>query len=331
MLVAELRNKISRGKPSVRLSPLKDLSFTDDGLKIGENEPVWLDDLAVDKLAKFLDVPTSYAKKIPSHLRQYTLNYLLTSASEGVDVNLHWMGENLTGIFPADKRVVPVNDMAARLSTVFAPEDEVVRFISDDQHFHMDVLVQNLSVNVPARNKAWRPDSDDITHGGIRLVGSTNPAVLPVLQTYMHRLVCSNGLAVEEPDRQVTLRGNTVEEVLAELEENARLLLAGLPDRLEQYRLSDEIEIETNVEQTIRQLAQERNIADRVTMKVIEAAAELPPVGLTQFDLLNLFNSLANRDGISYSSQLKLQNLSGEMAVDHGLIEHRCNSCSRPI
>lgn len=324
-------------------------SFTavsDDGQRL---------DFALDgeierSMSKFLGVPAGYIEKCPPSLKAANLNYWLNDVEDARALIIH-NAESASSFLDPDKHAILPSDVAGVISRVFSPEDELVTVHRTDEYMHIDVKVLSSEINVPGNGVGDRPHSDgtvlipeieslgveeerltnvfDITNGGVQFLLKPNQP--PVVNRYFNRLVCDNGLVIPVPDAKITLRGKTVDDIIDEMESSAEILLGGMDTALTRYAETSEQVVPGNVGDFIRQVGLEHRIPERIIVQALNYAGAYGMTrrnDITGYDILNVFSNLANH--VSYSSRMKLQNLSGAMAVGEEEFYQRCGTCERP-
>lgn len=336
MKVAELLNDLESNKERVTTIALKDIELDDEGLKVaGEENPLGFDTATEGLLGQFLGISTPYLKKCPGDLKKANINHWL-KVRENQEAQLHIVGNHLEGIHDEKFKFLPMRPTMERVVKVFDPEDEVRYFHQDKGSLHLDIRSEAHSIEVPGTGvdalSEFRPQVGDITHGGIRFFMYPQNEQPPKLQTFLERLWCTNGATADEPEFTIRLRGNTVDEVLAELETAAGRLLSSMPDRLAAYRHSSEIPIEGDLALFINQYGAERGISAKAVTRVLD---QIPMFGedyqATAYDITQLFTSLANDENVRYSSRLRLQDAGGRLSMNSQQVTHRCTSCERPL
>jgi len=327
MLVSELASAVDTGHEEAPVKRLSDAEVTPEGLKLkGIKNAIKLDDYGLKKLGGYLGVNKAYLLKCPPELQEVNLNHWLQKWPDA-EAMFHVVGEQLYGVHNPDKKIFPVIRLVDVLHNVFDPEDEVKTLHHDWDYVHADIVVGKHSIEVPGDDtfpeELGMPKKGDVTHGGIRFFAYPMQERRPFVQTYLHRLFCSNGMGIAEPELQVELKGNTVEEVLASLEGNAQRLMEGLPNRLEQYKATADVKIPGNLQQFVYQIGRERRLGTRVMDTVMTRTAELPD-NPSVYDVTQVFTSVAN-ENVQYRSQLRLQRIGGDLTSMTEHMLHRCD------
>src|SRR5699024_5022067 len=96
------------------------------------------------------------------------------------------------------------------------------------------------------------------------------------------------------PLDRVQIKGNTVDEVLTEIEEKSQEIFSGLDSYLEKYRESSTVPVEGNIQQLVRQLAREKGLGERIIVRAEEMSLDLNEGEATAYDITNIFTQLAN-------------------------------------
>ena len=312
MLVSELQKAVDTGRESTPVKKLSEAEVTSEGLKLsGEDDVIRLGEFGLMKLSKYLRVPYRYLQRCPEELVATNLNFWLQHQRDA-QAMFHVLGGNLHAVHRPDAKVFPVTRLAEVIGSAFQPDDEVKTLRSVAGYLHADIISMGNRIEVPGigREDLGRKVGD-VTYGGLRFFAYPMQERRPYLQTYLHRLCCSNGAGIDEPELQVELSGNTIPELLADLEQNARLVMEGLPERLAQYKASAEVKIPGNLEQFIYRVGRRRGLGPRVLARVIARSAELPD-DPSVYDVTQVFTSVAN-EGVTYRTQLRLQRIGGDL------------------
>jgi hypothetical protein len=322
MLVSEIPDRINLESEYSFTTGLAGVRIADDGIHI-DDEVFSLDESTTRSLGSLLDISYNYLKKCPSELLASNVNYWLREKSEA-EALVHVIN-GAPRLLKSNTKFIPVKSVVEMIGRLFEPNDEVVELTTTDQLVHVDVISNEQRIEVPGRDMPLRPEND-VTHGGIRFRIVTDfRARPPEVYTYLNRRVCTNGLCIADPQHKLTLQGHTVDDVLREMESAANDLWGKLPDALEKYRSTADIEVPGEVAHFIHAVAEEHGVGFRVTSEAINRVGELPdPPSL--YDVINLLTSIANED-VTYKTRESLQFLGGSIASKPEAYSHRCASC----
>lgn len=327
--VADLQGMVDTRAESFEETSLSGVELENDGLHLrGSNKIIEFDELAINHLSRYLKINGKYIQQCPPGLQQENVNYWLDQFRD-VDAVFHSIGHSLKGVYSPTKKIIPMSQVMGVISRVFSPDDVVSSFNADDDVVHLDVIASNLNIEVPGHGTQERPHLGDITNGGLRFFVYPNQEKAPVVETYFHRLVCTNGMSSPSTEHTIRLRGNTVEEVLESLETNARALMAELPEKLENYKHTAEINAPEKLGEFAYQLAAEHSLPHMVVDRVMNNLAALPEQP-SVYDVIQGITSIANED-VSWRNKIKIQRLGGDLAMNTEKTMHRCDRCERPL
>lgn len=317
---------------------LGDLSVAADGsalrVRSADLEFPW-DEQAERAMATYLSLPKSYLHRCDPVFRAATVNHWLQFASNADTTVEYTDGDekNLIALQRPDRPVLPLRTVGEIVTRVFDPEDEIALLIRDESRFHLDVMT-NHQVLVP--NADGVPDRQwevgDITRGGVRILATPHTSTPPIVQEYLHRLVCTNGMTTERASGTIRLRGKTLPEVLEELEAAAEKVLGSLDDKLANYAKMAEKRIPGNPATFAFRIAEENGIGPQATERIMARAGALPTDGRTSlYDVANIFTEVAQSAGMQYKTTTKLQEVAGAMNAEQETVVNRCSSCEKPL
>lgn len=339
MLVSELQERIDSRLDRSLHTTLGQITVAPDATHLeitgtfeGDSEESHVeysfDELAESSLARHLDINRTYLHRCPPDLKTANINFWLNQNRES-GVVFQVSNGDITSVHHEGLLVVPVDSVTRIATRVFDPADEVVNVVRDDKIFQLDIKVANSSIEVlnPDRIEG-RPEVGDITHGGVRILTHPQEVIAPTVTTYLHRVWCRNGSCEDYGLNSIRLRGNTVDEVLAEMEMKAHEVLGGLDQKLQEYANLAQTPIPGNPSDFIFQVATERGIGTRTIRRLMERATQLPE-NSTLYDVQNIFTETANEGRFTAATQLQL--IGGEMAFDTQHVTHRCTTCERVL
>lgn len=325
--VATLRKKLDKIEDDTVYKRLSDVQFTPEGLVFQDSGEVReIDEMGYQKLGNYFGVNKAYLKKCPPDLAAMNLEYWRQKYPDA-ETRFYFWNDQLEAVTDADKQVVSPKQTLTSLSRVLRPNDEVADARIEPDNFFADFIFADSKIEVPGHGTELRPDND-VTHGGLRLRQYNNTSEPIVLETYLHRLVCTNGMAVYNPLNRVALKGNTVEDVLLEVEEKAQEIFSGLESYLEKYRESSTIPVEGNIQTLVRQLGRERGLSEKVIVRAEEMSLDLTEGEATIYDVTQVFTQLANLTN-SFRAKKQLQYLGADLSFNHEEVLHRCNNCEK--
>lgn len=326
MLVQDLREQIQGINHNPVTIPLSDVEVQSDGLHLGDRALLAFDDLTRERLSSFLKLPNSYLGKCPPALQQSNLNYWLNN-NDG-EASFYTQENRLVGVYDPNKTALPLTTYLGAIDRAFLPHNEVVKFVAEPEYLHVDI-VTDAEVEVLGDGSERRPAVGDITKAGLRIIAHPDVDKPPVVSTYLHRLVCTNGLSVPEIAGKITLRSKSPEDIASELENVMVGMIADLQTRLDDYARTAEIPIVGETSHFLYNVATERNLPRAVMNRVIDLGSNLGE-NPTIYDVTQIFTEVANED-ISYRSQLALQGIGGDFVGNTDEMLRRCENCLHPF
>lgn len=292
------------------------------------------DEQAERAVATYLKLPKAYLHRCDPEFRAHTVNHWFAHAANA-DTSVEYTaraeeGPALIALQSPDRPVLPLSAVGDIVTRIFHPDDDIVLLLRDESKFHLDVMTTH-SVTVPPVESLPDRRVGDITRGGVRILATPHTSTPPVVQQYLHRLVCTNGMTEPRAEGTIKLRGRTLPEVLAELEAAAEKVLASLDDKLTAYATMATKRIPGNPATFAFRVAQESGIGPAATERIMTRAGALPTTGeVSLYDIANIFTEVA-QSGITYKTQTRLQEVAGAMTVDQDAQLARCESCEKPL
>lgn len=331
-LAKRVENTITRKLGDLSASDDATMLYFDEGLS---KQQLVLDETASKAVCKFLKVPHAYYDKVTPDFRAQLLGYEFARHKE-VDVALETLNGDLVAAHQPTSVMLPLTRVAEVIGNVFEPEDTMRRVIVNDTRFHVDVTTNKHRLTFPSNTPelldALNGDKQvgDITEAGIRFLAypfRTDAHARPSASVYAERLVCMNGQTTDERLGRIDLKGRNVDEVIAEMEIAAELLLSQLDGYLEKLGATRKLYAPGSPQAFAQQLAREAKLSREVLDKVLDIINQLPePVSI--WDVNQAFTSVAN-EALNYNLMMKLQNLGGSLAFDAEKMVERCGTCER--
>lgn len=328
MLVSDLKTSLEGRREENREVVLGDIEIADDSsvIKIKNGPEFPFDEQAERTLTKYLGINKSYISKCPPDLRAYNINWWLQNKPEAPSI-IQSLGDHFITIHKPNVLIVPITKVGEIIDRTFKPTDEIVNFIHDNTTFHIDIRTDH-HVEVPVDERIeGRKEVGDITHGGVRILANPTQVKPPQVLTYLHRLVCTNGMCSDTNTGVIQLKGNTVETLLAELEAAANRVMGDLDRKLADYAALAERRPPGSPARFAYQVGREYGLGQRLMDRVMERINILPD-DATLYDITQVFTQLANGN-VNYKTMSALQHLGGDMAFHTDHVVHRCEACER--
>lgn len=274
-----------------------------------------LDDHALAALAKYLKIPKPYLAACPQEFRAETLTYWRDKYAEA-DTTLEVLDGELVAVYSPHLLMLPLHDIVEVVERLFSPDADVHTFIRDQKLLHLDVT-----------DPRYCDEAAPEVHGGLRVLAYPTQVKPPVIATYLHRKDVHGGLVTDLKQGQVTLKGRTVDDVLAEIEIGATEILATLGEQLSIYAQTAQIAVPGTPQGFALALSREAGLPARVRETVLDLVNQLPPDAAV-YDVTGAFVATSLR-GVNYSTRLKLEELSGRLAFDAHAAIARCGTCEQ--
>lgn len=333
MLVGDLKTHLSAVEErSIELT-LGELEVDPEArsIRLASGEEFAFDEQAERSLARYLGVSKAYLAKCPPDLKAHNLNYWLRRRENAAAV-IESTGDHWVTIHKPGLLILPLSQVADIIITTMDPGYEIVQLIRNDTRFHIDIITpHHVEIEPDTRIEDRRPGSHqvgDITHGGVRILANPTEVEAPQVLTYLHRLWCTNGSTSPEAEGTIRLKGNTVDDILAEMEGACRRVMGELDSKLADYAALARTFPPGSPTRFAYQLGREYGLAQRLMDRIIERVNVLPE-DASLYDIQQIFTELANNGSVNYRTMIKLQHLSGDLAFNTEAVTHRCGTCER--
>ncbi len=273
------------------------------------------------QLASRLKVPGAYYNRIPSDLKQNTMETLLNfTAEEGY---IAFTNQGVELIQDPKKVIITPADIVETALDYF-PEDSLVVDVEYGDEFVLDVL--------------YGPEGDDtyvggdlqvndITRGGVRFAYNLKTQAKPSVSPYLYRLVCTNGMETLESSLKLTVEGSTPQEYLLALGNFTESALGLINSRIREFYALREARIDSEPLMALSRLASTYGLS-ALTVKRLASHLPVSPRE-TMFDLVNIITNEANNPEIEAkpAQRRKLQRVGGSVVVDHHGFCDNCGNC----
>lgn len=312
------------------------LSATDPVIKVGDRETI-PSETSLQAFGDLLQIPSAFMKRAQSKVQTRTMDALLTDMLRNTllkDARVAMTGDYVHGITEWGREEFTPAHLTKVALNVLDPESEVTRLVDTPGFFGFDVRVpESASVGVVENGEAYDPRVEskvgDVTTGGIRLGVNIKQGLAPTVEEYLYRLVCTNGMTTMDAGLKVDARGQTVDEVMAELEQMAEIAFGRVEKTIQHFYDLRNQRVD-NVERALRAIARERGIPDRSSVALMDlAAGEDMPDDPTMFDVVNLITNFANSPSINRDGgRIILEGAGGAVVTDHAA---RCSHCQQKV
>lgn len=323
--VAQLTEHLAARQEGTITAKLGEFSINDQATVLDINGTLFvMDQHANNALARYLKIPPVYFDGLTPEFRSTLLRYEF-DRRENADTVVESLAGEIIAVHQPSQIMLPVSRVVEVITKTLKPEDTVRRFLVDDQRLHVDVTTTDH--NVVFYDASNHPEVGDITEAGLRVLSHPYASKPPSVGTYLERLACTNGMVTSEKVGQVTIKGRTVDEVIAAMEEAAESVLSQLDNHLERYAATRDLTVPGSPQAFAAQLAREAGVNRQVLDHVLDIINQLPePVSV--WDVNQAFTNVANIVE-RYQTMMRLQTLGGSLSFDAERMIERCGTCER--
>lgn len=331
MQVKELEEAIQNHETEMHLVNTQAIEVQDEVLNFerkDDNYSIPLEEETFKTFSRFFNIQKRLLPTLPSDLSRLILNWFIDNQTDG------------ELIFETTKYDTEADEGKRKLINIYSPTEklikreeflEVVQNHVDPQAMvrELDLTAGNVKLAIVEESKSVEPREGDVTAGGILLRGHVSTGEhLPQVSSYLERLVCSNGMVSPEESYTVTIKGNTVPEILTELDQAAGLAMQSVPTQLDQFKHLDDVALsEYNIDRLVNRMLNDAGISNRVAKKILDDLTSFN--GSTLYDLVNFVTEYQNREGINDVQRDRIQLLGGQSITS--FTEHRCPQCAQPV
>lgn len=274
---------------------------------------------SIGHLANWLGIPRPFLEKATPDVQQFLLATYMARKPGEIEVDISDGG--IQEIRPAglgrmDPR--PVIDVAARVIGEDAP---VISAFRDLKEYRFDVVVKDGSEHVGGDAKV-----NDITKGGLRFGQDTQHRLAPWVNTFLYRLVCTNGMEIPRIGSPIEMRARSSEEVTAALEAAAVEQMALVNHQIETFYDLRNKPV-ANPYALIRRLSSEGRYPARVRDRLEEhLPVYMDSQEATMFSVMDLITNQANHPDFldRPNARRALESAGGVLVQDH---IDRCARC----
>jgi hypothetical protein len=254
---------------------------------------------------------------MPADMSANVLNWLKDS-SEHDTIQLGFNRDKLTNVWHGNDHIIPKKSFAKVLLETLPGEAEIHRF---------EYTNDNVYFEVSSPTNIIEPHKGDVTQGGLLVRGAVAPRNhSPEIRPFTHRLWCANGHYNVEMGELISVKGQTVPEIIDSMRENCkRIWDEDVSSLLEQTAHMTEIEVD-NPSAFVHTYAVENKLGVKLERAIL---AELPSleVPVTEYDLMQLITKYQHRT-TSPIQRDAIMRIGGKMIAD-SQHRHRCNQCAQ--
>lgn len=274
---------------------------------------------AMSTMADWIGVPAKFLLRQDPDLQEIILNRMF--GGDGLSpVMVRFNEGSVIDLLAPDTKVINPQSVIDVASKVLGNDAVVVESWIDSREYRFDAIV-------PTQDFGDR-QVGDITRAGLRFGQDTQHNLSPWVQRYMYRLVCTNGMETFDSGLKVDGRGQSVEDVLMELELMAQRAFGTIEREIEAfYALREQPVPENNPERFLNRLAEETGMGAPVLARLIREAPAILGPEPTMFDMVNYVTNQANDPDIVGRANIRraLERSGGHIVADAD--GARCGTC----
>lgn len=282
----------------------------------------------LEQFANVLGIPYKYLQRQDAEIQEFLLRRTLNR--EAANITVRFDDGGISEVYPASQVRLEPRHIVDRVLKVLPEQSPVIEWWADDE-LRFDVAVPD---NFD-RGIGGDPQVGDITRGGVRVTQNRKRNLAPEVNTFLYRLVCTNGMEIPRTGTTIDARGSSVEEILAELELAAEHAFSQVEQQIAHFYDMRSQVVEGDVTQAVVRVARERGLPDRTANHLARRVPEqLDPQVLghpvSMFDITNLITNEANNPELRgrRGPRLQLEQAGGTLVQ---LEADRCGHCHQVL
>lgn len=278
----------------------------------------------VESLLDVLDIPKPYAKKCPEDFFLHTVNFW---ASERNDTYWSLLTENnnVRAFMKPEYPYIPTYDIWTEVTNALGSDFSIQSKVVKDDVVEVVALSERFDTKVV----------DSVVQGGMKFVFSDSWSVFPSFDTYLYRLICSNGMTSPVRGNKLRVSGKSKHEIIAVAKDFIQKSVLQIPDMISGLQMLADDEV-TNVPSTVRRICLENRLPNKIYTMLLEWSdkqdflATIPNHRIsTMHDIINLITYVASHNtDLTEEHRDHLFNIGGSAALHHTT---RCNSCGSSV
>lgn len=279
-------------------------------------------------LADFFGVPPKFLLRQDRDFQETIINGLI-SRNPG-EVAIVWSEQRgLTEVRAPSMKVIDPRKIVDVAINVMSADSTVVEWWKNPREFRFDVIVPSNFDRGIGGDKPVGKKVGDLTRGGLRFGHDTQHNLAPWVQPYQYRLICTNGMETFDGGLKIDARGQSVEDVLKELEQAAEEAFSRVEGEIAAFYELRNHRVE-NPERRIVTLAEEYRLPVAVRDRLIEQA---PGLGddVSMFDVVNFITNQANDPTLAHRESIRRRFEQAGGAIVVAAEASRCDNCNRML
>jgi hypothetical protein len=290
-------------------SEILDLSLSEDGFR---------------QFVNAINVPYSYAKKMPVDLADHTFNYLLSSRNHDQLRVVHQNGVVkgfMNTEYPYIDPLLVVDSLVSNLSSTY-------------KFSQSSVSESMISAKIMLDDHVYEINGGKYL-GGVSFSYSDIWLKFPVLESYLNRLICANGATAPVSGKKFRISGVDTKSFLTQIARFSGDAEGQIHKMMEGFIALQGVKIE-NVRAMIKQICKNYGIPNKIASEII-LAADSPNFLATiennkivsMYDVINIFTWVGTHSkDISEEYRQILCEIGGKQMINN---HDRCNSCGSTV
>lgn len=326
--VARLREGFDAHEESV-VTDAGELHFDtqSDSVTFG-NVELPVTDRTVEALAAWLQIPVPFLKRQENDVRDMLISALVDKCATD-RVRVVYGDTSILEIRDPEREVIDPRSVVDIAANVVGDDALVTNAFRTAAEYRFDIVTFDRAMRDFDGGALGNPRVGDMTQGGLSIGQDTKRGLAPWVQPYMMRLVCTNGMVLPENDLRIDARGQSVDEVLSDLERAAEAAFSRVEAQAAaMYDLRNEVVGDTAA--AVLRVGREQGLSDRVLTSAIERIpAVVPdPDDGTMFDVVNVLTNIANHTDLRGRANTRagLERAGGAVVSTHSARCPRCHS-----
>ena len=292
-----------------------------------DDERITLTGNSFVQLCNLIDVPSSYAGRMPDTLTDFTVNYLLTEGPRRPYNALVDDKGVARSLMRPDLPYVPPDALLEAIVDSFDGEAPFVhRWGVNDGKFVVQLRSPELTFEDPGGS---------VLFGGVAVAYDDSWKTAPVFKTFLNRLVCDNGASVNIDGRKFRVNGYSSDGVLAQANEFSSLALDQVKQMVDGLLAMQQDKIR-NAESAVRNMCVQYRLPNKIKELLIRyltdegyLATVSDGIPSTMYDIVNLFTYVGTHDfTISVEYRDLLCEIGGGAMFAH---DETCESCGSKV
>jgi hypothetical protein len=290
---------------------LKSLSLGSDKFKLSSD--------SFGNLCKILDVPKSFANRCDKSLQEQIFNHLFEKR-KGTNSSLLTNKEAVRSFLSPEYPYV---------SSFKVVETEINQHDGEFEvgNYHLDSSVLEFVAFTPEFDQDV---IDSPVRGGLRTVHADSWSVFPRFDTYLYRVICTNGALSPLSHRKFRVSGKSEDEILQQVKEFVTISLQQIPDMFNGFLALENSHVD-NYRNLVRKVCLENKLPRKVRELIEDTASD--PLFLStirgsinsMYDVVNLLTYVASHSQeISETHAEHLLSIAGNIMLHNSI---RCVSC----